>query len=242
MQYQLYYWPGIQGRGEFVRLALEEAGVAYVDVGRSGDTLEAGFDRVFRFLESDDNPCPAYAPPVLKAGELVLAQTANILQYLGAHHNLAPVDETGRLWTNQLQLTLADWVDEIHDTHHPLGAHLYYEEQKPESRKRAGHFTAERLPRFMGYFERVLSRNPRGDEFLVGTSVTYADLSLFQVIDGLRYAYPQAMAAVEDDYPRVLALYHRVAERPNIAAYLESPRRQSFNDNGLFRHYPELDA
>lgn len=240
MTYELYYWPTIQGRGEFVRLALEEAGAAYEDVGRRGDG--ADFAAVAAVLEPDGVGHLPFAPPVLRAGDRLIAQTANILLFLGARHGLAPGDEAGRLWTHQLQLTLADWVDEIHDTHHPLGPSLYYEEQKAEAARRAQAFREQRLAKFMGYFERLLAANEAGAGHLVGDDVTYADLSLFQVVAGLRYALPNAMARVEAEHARVTALHARIAERPRIAAYLASPRRIPFNEDGIFRHYPELDA
>ena len=236
MRYELYYWPGIPGRGEFIRLALEEAGAGYRDVG-----MEDGWEAVADFLDREDMARPGFAPPLLKAGRQVLAQTANILLFLGDRLKLAPKSEAGRLWTHQIQLTIADWIVEIHDTHHPLGAHAYYEEQQREARKRAAHFTGERLAQFMDYFETLLIRNTGGDRYLVGRSLTYADLSLFQVIAGLRYAFPETMERLESDYPRIAALADRVEKRPNIAAYLESGRRQPFNESGIFRHYPALD-
>lgn len=242
MVYELYYWPGVQGRGEFVRLALEEAGVEYLDVAKGPDGEEAATRKLMRFMEHTKQTHPPFALPVLKAGELVIAQTANILLYLGVHHRLAPADEAGRLWAHQLQLTIADWVVEVHDTHHPLGATEYYEDQKSEARKRARLFLKHRLPKFLGYFEEVLQRNPAGDRFLVGAASNYVDLSLFQIIAGLRYAFPRAVQRIAGEYPRVMALHQRVAERPRIAAYLASARRMPFNADGIFRHYPELDA
>jgi len=235
MVYELFYWPTIQGRGEFVRLALEEAGAQYVDVARE----HGGMARMFAALDAGDHP--AFAPPFLKAGALTIGQTANILLYLGQHHGLAPRDEAGGLWTHQLQLTIADLVVESHDTHHPIGGSLYYEDQKQEAQRRAADFTANRIPKFFDYFERILGRNGP-HPFLVGDHPTYADLSLFQVLDGLRYAFPNALAQVDDDYPLLAALRARVAARPRIAAYLASPRRIPFNEEGIFRHYPELDA
>jgi glutathione S-transferase len=232
MSYELFYWPTIQGRGEFVRLALEEAGAPYVDVARE----PGGMKRMRALLASDDHP--SFAPPFLKAGPLTIGQTANILLYLGEHHRLAPGDEGGRLWTNQLQLTIADIVVEAHDSHHPMGSALYYEDQKPEAKRRAADFIAQRIPKFLGYFARVLG--PR--EFLAGDALTYADLSLFQVIDGLRYAFPKAAARAASAWPNLMALHERVARRPNIAAYLASPRRLPFNEEGIFRRYPELDS
>ena len=235
MRYELYYWAEIQGRGEFVRLALEEAGADYVDVVRR----KGGMAKMQRFLESARVKHPPFAPPFLKAGKLVIGQTANILLFLGQKHGLAPKNEEGRLWTHQLQLTLADLVVEAHDTHHPLGAGLYYEDQKQESKRRSAEFRKERIPKFLGYFEDVLTRNKTG--WLTGRSLTYADLSLFQVIAGLRYAFPKAMKKHERKYKRVIALHDRVRLRPRIKAYLASKRRIPFNEYGIFRSYPELD-
>jgi glutathione S-transferase len=235
MRYELYYWAEIQGRGEFVRLALEEAGADYIDVARR----KGGTDRMFAVMESRRNKTPSFAPPFLKAGKLMIGQTPNILLYLGDREGLAPATEAGRLWTHQLQLTMADFLVEIHDTHHPIGSGLYYEDQKPESKRRAADFIGRRAPKFLNYFERVLEQN--GGGLLVGRRVTYADLSLFQVVAGLRYAFPKAMARLEKKHKRVVALHERMAERPRIAHYLASPRRIAFNEMGIFRKYPELD-
>ena len=237
MRYELYYWPSIQGRGEFVRLALEEAGAAYIDVAR---TPQRSVAAMTRFLEGKSAGRLPFAPPFLKAGRLVIAQTANILLWLAPRHGLAPKGEATRLWAHQLQLTIADWLVEVHDAHHPIGGAFYYEDQKPESKRRAAHFTAERLQKFLGYFERVLMREKGG--WLLGKAFSYADLSLFQMIAGLRYAFPRAMQRLEAKYPRQVALHDRVASRPRIAAYLASKRRIGFNRHDLFRHYPELDA
>ena len=238
MRYEFYYWPGIQGRGEFVRLALEEAGADYVDVARG----EGGMAAMMRLMEDERVERPPFAPPFLKAGRLLIGQTANILLFIGARHGLAPKDEAGRLWTNQLQLTVADLVVEAHDTHHPIAVSLYYEDQKPAARRRAEDFRRNRIPKFLGYFERVLERNPRGDRHLVGARLTYADLSLFQVVEGLDYAFPRAMKRLAKRYPKVMALHDRVAARPRIKAYLASDRRIPFNEEGIFRHYAELDS
>jgi len=235
MRYELYYWPGIQGRGEFVRLALEDAGAGYVEVARQ----PSGMAAMSHLLESPSVKQPPFAPPFLKAGKLVIAQTANILFFLGPRLSLAPKQDAGRLWAHQLQLTIADWVAEVHDSHHPIGGGLYYEDQKREAKRRAKDFTAERLPKFLGYFEQVLERN--GSRVLVGNAVSYADLSLFQMVEGLRYAFPRAMTKRERKYRRVIALHDRVAIRPRLAAYLASERRLPFNQEGIFRHYPELD-
>jgi len=236
MAYELYYWAGIQGRGEFVRLALEEAGAEYVDVAR-----QPGGERAMaRFLGGNAVERPPFALPFLKAGDLVIGQTANILLYLGARHGLAPADEGGRLWAHQLQLTIADFVDEVHDTHHPIASSLYYEDQREEAHARAADFVKSRMPKYLGYFERVLDK--AGSGHLLGSELTYPDLSLFQIVAGLRYAFPRAMTQLEPKHPRVVALHERVAARPRIAAYLASERRIAFNQHGIFRHYPELDS
>ena len=227
-KYLLYYWPDIQGRGEFVRLALEYAGADYVDVLRS---------RGGKFL--DEKKLAPFAPPYLVAGKRVIAQTANILLYLGPRLRLAPSDEAGRLWAHQLQLTIADWLTEVHDTHHPIGSGLYYEDQKPEARRRTADFLAARLPKYLDYFEGVLGAF-RG-AYLLGRTLTYPDLSLFQMVTGLRYALPHAMARLERRYPRVTGVQAGVAVHPRLAAYLASKRRIPFNQMGIFRAYPELD-
>ena len=238
MRYELYYWPSIQGRGEFVRLALEEAGAAYTDVARSG----SGTSAMMRLLDGAKVDRPSFAPPFLKAGKLLIGQTANILLYLGARHGLAPAAEAGRLWAHQLQLTVADLVQEVHDTHHPIASSLYYEDQKPEAKRRAADFIENRVPKYLGYFENILTRNRGGRGHLVGNRLSYPDLSLFQIVAGLRYAFPHAMVRIEKKHRRVAALHDAVAARPRIAAYLASERRIPFNEDGIFRHYPELDA
>lgn len=237
MTYELYYWPGIQGRGEFVRLALEEAGADYVDIAKEPEGEEA----LMAFLEREDLAHPPFAPPFLKDGEIVIAQTAAILLYLGDRHGLAPRDAAQRIWVHQIQLTIADLVGEAHDAHHPLGADLYYEQQKPEALRRTKTFRKDRIPKYLGWFERILARNSDGEAQLVGKSVSYADLSLFQAVEGLLYAFPKRMKAVLSDLPRVAALHRAVAQRPRIRAYLKSDRRIKFNEQGIFRHYPELD-
>ena len=241
MKYQLYYWPHIQGRGEFIRLALEEAGAGYVDVARLPESEGGGRPAVQRLLERAADGRTPFAPPILKTGKLLISQTANILQVLGPRLGLVPKAEAARLWAHQLQLTLADFVVEAHDTHHPIAKSLYYEDQKPEALRRTADFKALRLPKFLGYFERVLEGNPAGDRFAIGKSLTTVDLSLFQVIAGLDYAFPRTMARVKLQHPRLTALHQRVMARPRIAAYLASPRRIPLNDRGIFRHYAELD-
>jgi glutathione S-transferase len=235
MRYELYYWPEIQGRGEFVRLALEDAGADYVDVARR----PRGMAAMSRFLESRSVKRPPFAPPFLKAGKLLIGQTANILFFLGPDLHLVPKDEAARLWAHQLQLTIVDWIAEVHDTHHPIASSLYYEEQKREAKRRAEVFRVERQRKFLNYLEQVLERN--GGRVLVGHAVSYVDLSLFQMIEGLRYALPHAMARQERKHPRLIALHDRMASRPRLAAYLGSERRLPFNQEGIFRHYAELD-
>jgi len=235
MVYELYYWPSIQGRGEFVRLALEEAGAKYVDIAR-GD--KGGRDSVSNILDGGGKT-PPFAPPILKAGSLYISHVANILMFLGARHKLAPKAEAGRIWANSLQLTFTDFISEIHDTHHPIASGLYYHDQKKEAKRRTEDFLANRAPKYLGYFEDVLKRN--GGKHLIGRSLTYPDLSLFQTITGLRYAFPKAMKNIEKDIPLSVALRDAVERRPRIAAYLASPRRIEFNEYGIFRHYPELD-
>jgi len=237
MAYELYYWPGIQGRGEFVRLALEYAGADYRDVARESRSGMAG---LMRGLEEGERP--SFAPPYLRDGEVVVGQTAAILLYLGPRLGLTPDDEIDRLWVHQIQLTIADLVAEAHDTHHPVGAGLYYEEQKPESARRAAEFRAERIPKFLGWLERIVERNPAGSGWLVGEAPTYADLSAFQAVEGLRYAFPKAAARALKQAPRLAALAERVSRLPAIRAYLGSDRRLAFNEQGIFRRYPELDG
>lgn len=238
MRYELFYWPSIQGRGEFVRLALEEAGADYLDVvRRRGRGL--GISAMMVLMEELERP--PFAPPFLRAGKLVVAQTANILQYLGPRLGLVPKAEAGRLWAHQLQLTVEDFVATIHDTHHPIAGSLYYHQQKPEARRRARYFMAERAPKFLHYFERVLAGNPATKGNTVGRGLSYVDLSLFQLVAGLRYAFPETMKRLEPKLPYLTTLHARIAQRPNIAAYLASPRRIPFNEDGIFRHYPELE-
>jgi len=241
MAFRLYYWPTIQGRGEFVRLVLEDAGAEYVDVARLPEADGGGAAALVELMNRDDIVVPPFAPPILQDGELFLSQTAAICGYLGARLGLAPESETDRLRAGHLQLTLADWVGEIHDTHHPIAGALYYEEQQAEAQRRSREFVAARLPKYLAYFERVLATNPQPG-WLVGTRCSHADLSLFQVIAGLRYAFPGALAGHADRHPSIRALHDRVAARPNVAAYLASARRLPFNEHGIFRHYPELDA
>ncbi|HXT99304.1 MAG TPA: glutathione S-transferase [Polyangia bacterium] len=241
--YELYYWPSIQGRGEFVRLALEAAGAPYRDVARLPAEEGGGVGALTALLAETTGCGPYFAPPVLRHGAVTLSQTAAILQYLGPRLGLCSDDEAGRLKANQLQLTIADFVLEAHDTHHPIGAGLYYHDQKPEAARRAELFVKNRIPKYLGYFERVLEANAgAGGRYAVGTALSYVDLSLFQIMTGLGYAFPRALSRLASALPRLEALRRHVAAEPRIAAYLASPRRIPFNEHGIFRHYPELDA
>ena len=236
MRYELYYWPSIQGRGEFIRLALEEAGADYVDVARR----KGGVAAMTKIMESGRIARPPYAPPFLKVGKLIIAQTAEVLFYLGPRLKLAPRDEAGRLWAHQLQLTITDLVVRIHDTHHPVSGWLYFEEQRPAAIRRTKDFWRYQVPKMLGYFERVLQKN--GGTHSVGKRLSYVDLSLFQIVEGLRYAFPKRTKRFEKQIPRLVALHDRVAKRPRIKAYLASQRRIPFSQWGIYRYFKELDA
>ena len=234
MRYQLYYWSGIQGRGEFVRLALEDAGADYVDIAR-----EQGDDAIIPFLEGDRAGALPFAPPFLKVGRTVIAQTAAILLYLAPRLKLVPAGAAATLYAHQLQLTISDLVAEVHDTHHPIASSLYYKDQRAAAAQRAKDFRQHRLPKYLAYFENVLARSNSRHAL---SAHSYVDLSLFQIMSGLDYAFPRAMRPLRRKLPHLHALAAQIAERPRIAAYLASPRRLAFNEDGIFRHYPELDA
>ena len=241
MAYELHYWPTIQGRGEFVRLALEAAGAPYIDVARGAEGAGQGMPALLGHLQDGSGVHPPFAPPFLKDGALVVGQTAAILHYLAPQLKLVARSEQARVWTQQIQLTIADMVTEAHDTHHPIASSLYYEDQKAEAQRCAEVFCSVRMPKFMGWFERILVNNPAGSRHLVAGKLSYADLSLFQLVEGLRYAFPKAAAKALAAAPTVLQLHARVAALPKLAAYLKSPRRIAFNEQGIFRCYPELD-
>jgi glutathione S-transferase len=246
MAYQLHYWPGIQGRGEFVRLALEAAGAEYVDVARGDPQDGQGVPAMLHYLEDDSVARPPFACPFLVDGRMVVAQTAAILLYVGPRLRLVPAAERDRLWTHQIQLTIADLVAEVHDLHHPIASSLYYEDQQKEALRRSETLRSERLPKFLGWFEAILQRNAGNEQRdpprLVGARLSYADLSLFQLVDGLLYALPKATRRVLRRLPRVRALHAGVPRHRRLAAYLASERRLPFNQEGIFRHYPELDS
>lgn len=236
MAYELYYWDGIPGRGEFVRLALEYAKADYIDVARQ----KGGTERMMAMIKGESAAFVPFAPPFLKHGELIVSHVANILLYLGEKLDLAPSDVQGRLFAHGLQLTITDFLTEIHDCHHPISTSLYYEDQKDEAKRRSEVFLADRAPKFLGYFEKILAHGSQ--THAVGDRLSYVDLSLFHLVEGLRYAFPQAMEGDGARYQRLVALHDRVSELPTIAAYLRSDRRLAFNQSGIFRHYPELDA
>jgi glutathione S-transferase len=243
--YELYYWPNIQGRGEFVRLALEEAGARYVDVARLSKG-QGGVAAMLALLDGEGirkGQLRPFAPPILRVSGILVAQTAAILQLIGPRLGLVPDDEASRVAAHEIQLTVADFVSEVHDTHHPISTALYYEDQKREAKLRAKSFVANRMPKFLGYFESVLEENKRSKRrFMIGKTLSYVDLSIFQIVEGLRYAFPKGLGRLARKLPRVLALHDHVAGRPRIAAYLASERRIPFNEDGIFRRYPKLDA
>ncbi len=238
-RFELYYWPSIQGRGEFIRLAFEDAGVPYVDVARLPPS-KGGVPALLQLLKGRPGLRLPFAPPFLKVGPLLIAQTANILHYLAPRLGLIGQSEPERLFAHQLQLTVADVVDEVHETHHPVASGLYYEDQRKEARARTAHFLSERMPKYLRYFERVLAESPTR-RHLVGRAVSYVDFSAFQLLAGLEYAFPHAFSKRSRLIPGLLALRDRVVRRPGISSYLASARRLPFNEEGIFRHYPELD-
>lgn len=235
MAYELYYWPTIQGRGEFVRLLLEDVGADYVDVIRKPDTDGGGPEALLALVAETGH----FAPPILKDGDTVVSQTPLIMDYLAAKHGMAPTDEAGRREALRLSMLLADFLVEAHDVHHPLAKEFYYEDQRDEALRRAPSFRDMRIPKFYGYFECTIAAN---GGYLVANTPSHADFSLFQVIEGMRYAFPKASARLEPDYPGIVALHAAIADRPRIQAYVESGHRIAFNEHGIFRHYPELDA
>jgi glutathione S-transferase len=241
MAYEFFYWPGIQGRGEFVRLALEAAGADYVDVAREPAKSGDGVKALMAMLEGRAAPFTPFAPPFLRDGDMVVSHVANILLFLGPRLGLAPGNEASRAFAHGLQLTITDLIAEVHDTHHPISTDLYYEDQKKEAKARTAAFLSERAPKYLGYFERVLNDNPAGKAHAIGDKLTTVDLSLFQVWVGLAYAFPRAFAGADKLYPALAALTASVAAQPSVAAYLASERRIPFNESGIFRHYPELN-
>ena len=242
MAYEFFYWPDIQGRGEFVRLALEDAGADYIDVARGPERDGLGVPAMLAVMEGEGAHHLPYAPPFLRDGAVIVSHTATILLYLGGRIGLAPTDEDGRLWTHQLQLTITDIVAEVYNSHHPIDEDKWFHEQKDEAIARAAVFRKDRMPKYLDWFERVLQANPAGAHHLVGGSVSYADISLFQLVEGLRFAFPLAAKRELKKLPRVTALHKAIPERPRLKAYLASERRVPFKETGIFRRYPELDG
>ena len=242
MAYQFYYWSVIQGRGEVVRLALEEAGADYIDVAREETSEDGRRDVILTKLQDENLICPPFAPPFLVDGDFMIAQAANILQYLGPRIGLSPGDEHSCLFAHQIQLTVTDLLMEVHDTHHPISNALYFEDQIEEAKKRSAGFIENRIPKHMAYYEKILNNNPAQSNWLIGHDLTYPDLSIFQVVEGLRYAFPKAFSEIEGNFPKVIALHDAVAKRSNVSEYLTSDRRIPFNTMGIFRYYPELDT
>ena len=242
MAYEFFYWPEIQGRGEFVRLSLEDAGADYIDVARGSERDGHGISAMLALMHAEGTSRPPFAPPFLRDGDLIVSHTAAILLYLGGRIGLAPAHEDGRLWAHQIQLTITDIVKEVYNSHHPIDEDKWFHEQKQEAIARAAVFRKDRMPKFLGWFERILEVNPAGAAHLVGDSVSYADLSLFQLIEGIKFAFPRASKRELEKLPRVTALHRAVAERPRLKAYLASERRVPFKETGIFRRYPELDG
>jgi glutathione S-transferase len=234
--YELFYWPTIQGRGEFVQLAFEDAGTPYTDVARA----PGGMKKMMALMKDPGAALEPFAAPFLRTGSVIVAQTANILAFVAPRIGVVPHDEESQLRAHQIQLTIMDLVVEAHDTHHPIASSLYYEDQRKESKRRAAIFIDERIPKFLGWLERTVARG--GGEWLLGRDASYVDLSAFQVLAGLDYAFPNAMERANRKIPRLRDLAAGVIERPRIAAYLASKRRLPFNEEGIFRHYAALDA
>mmetsp|Transcript_27077 Transcript_27077/g.38141 ORF Transcript_27077/g.38141 Transcript_27077/m.38141 type:complete len:250 (-) Transcript_27077:76-825(-) len=237
--WDLYYWPGLPGRGEFVRLVFEYAGVPYRDVCRLPEDQGGGAKALFPFLGESSHDFPVFAPPFIKREDVVMSQTSNICIFLAKKYGVAPTDDVELFHCNQLAATIMDCAAEAHDTHHPTDVTIYYEEQKEAAKKKAEQFRNNRIPKFFNFFERVLKKN--GGKSLVGSNLSYVDLMLFHLVTGVEYAFPKAFARHTANTPLLIALQKRVAEEPNIASYLKSSRRQNFNETDLFRRYPELD-
>ena len=242
MAYEFFYWPEIQGRGEFVRLALEDAGAVYIDVARGSESEGRGVPAMLALMRGEGTPHIPFAPPFVRDGDVIVSHTAAILLYLGRRIGLAPTDEDGWLWTHQIQLTITDIVQEVYNSHHPIDEDKWFHQQRDEAIARAAVFRRDRMPKFLGWFERILAANPAGADHLVGSAVTYAELSLFQLVEGLRFAFPLASERELAKLPHVTALHNAVVVRPRLKAYLASERRVPFKETGIFRSYPELDG
>lgn len=238
--YELIYWHMIPGRAEFVRLLFEEAGEEYVDVARRAEEKDGtGAECVRRYVTGEaPGSAATYAPPILRVGTLVLSQTANICLFLGRRFGMVGDEEEDWHTANQCAMTVMDVVREAHDTHHPLGSSLYYDDQKEAAKRNADQFLDARLPRFLAYFARTLENSD--GPYLLG-DFTYVDLMLFQLMEGLKYAFPHGFEDKVSQTGRLLELHDRVCTRPRIEAYRASDRRMDFNEHGIFRQYPALD-
>lgn len=245
--YELLYWPTVPGRGEHVRLAFEAANVPYNDISNDEDDIKLLLSHTSDKNYGDSINPPPFAPPLLRHGDLLISQTSNILLYLASKLDLVPSQEedpNGIYFINALALTALDGLsNEAHDTHHPIDISLYYEDQKEEAKRRATNYTRTRLPKFLGYFERVLSGEAiQGGKWLYGGRLTYADLVLFQTVDGVTHAFPKAVGKLKKggEYNKVFALVDQVRGLENIKSYLESGRRKPYGQ-GIYRYYEELD-
>ncbi|WP_028965682.1 glutathione S-transferase [Sphingomonas phyllosphaerae] len=234
MTYDLWYWPTIQGRGEFVRLVLEAGGIGYRDRAR-----DDGAEAMMRDM-AGRGPRAPFAPPYLVADDVTVAQVADIVLFLQDRHGIGSQDAGMQYWLHQLQLTVADLIAEVHAVHHPVDPMAWYREQRDEAVRAAGQFRRKRIPKFLDHFEAALGAED--GPFVAGAAWSGVDMALFQIVAGLRYMFPRRMAALAGDYPRLAALHDAVAALPAVAAYLASERRVAFNTDGIFRHYPELDG
>ncbi|MXO84844.1 glutathione S-transferase [Altererythrobacter aurantiacus] len=237
MSYDLWYWPSIQGRGEFVRLFMAAAGIEWRDCAREKDA-EALLDDMDERKEKGFAP---YAPPYLVDGDFAIAQVAHIVTWLSEKHDIGAADEADKLHLIQLQLDITDIVEEVHSVHHPVASSLYYDDQKDAAEQAAEKFREERIPKYFDHFEQALGVKD-GGPFSLGSTWSHFDTSLFQLVEGLEYAFPRRMAAIKDDYPMIFACRDAVALIDGLAAYVASEDRIPFNEDGIFRHYPELDA
>lgn len=144
-----------------------------------------------------------------------------------------------------MALTALDLNNEVHDTHHPLAVGKYYEEQKEAALEKAKDVRENRLPKFFSYFERNLKFNESNGggkgRFLVGNRLTFADLVVWQVLDGCLFAFPKEMEARKKEFQGLFGtFYESVRGKGGLEEYLKSERRLPYSE-GIFRHYPELD-
>ncbi|MBI4814756.1 MAG: glutathione S-transferase family protein [Deltaproteobacteria bacterium] len=237
--YELFYWPGIQGRGEFVRLAFECVGAPYEDVARRPESAGGGSKAIIEILQ-DESGASVFAPPILRHGARLVSHTANILAYVGPRLGLVGESEVARDTAHQLQLTVTDFVAEIHNTHHPVSPSLYFEDQVEEAKRATHHFLESRMPKYLRHFEKTATRS--GGPWILGDAMTYVDLSMFQLHEGLSYAFPQSFVTFRARIPHLVSIVEAVRRLEQVQKYLSSERRLSFNQHGLFRRYPELEG